>query len=110
MALKFLIDENVRNRPSSTIRRHNDRGMPPIDSVEVGGPVAPPLGTLDPQLVAWAEAEDRILVSLDRRTLPTVLANHLSGGGHSPGVFITPKGSANRGDRRVPGGAGRTLQ
>ena len=47
-----------------------------------------PLGTSDSDLIRWAEADDRIIVSLDSRTLPARLAEHLAAGAHSPGVFI----------------------
>ena len=59
-----------------------------MDVVQVGDPTDLPLGTSDSDLIRWAEAEDRIIVSLDSRTLPTHLAEHLAAGGNSPGVFI----------------------
>ena len=42
----------------------------------------------DPDLLLWCEREARVLVSLDKNTLPVHLANHLQTEHHSPGVFI----------------------
>jgi hypothetical protein len=47
-----------------------------------------PLGTSDAELLLWTEAEDRILVSFDKRTLPDHLADHLTAGHHCPGIFM----------------------
>ncbi len=47
-----------------------------------------PLGAHDLELLRWAEAEDRIIVSLDSATLPGHLAAHVAAGGQSPGLFI----------------------
>jgi hypothetical protein len=59
----------------------------------VGDPSDLPLGTDDRELLAWAEREARIIVSLDGSTLPTHLAAHLAAGHHSPGIMLV---------RRVP--------
>jgi hypothetical protein len=42
----------------------------------------------DPDILTWAQREDRILVSFDRNSLPLHLSNHLAAGGHSPGLFL----------------------
>jgi hypothetical protein len=59
----------------------------PVDVVRVGDPPDLSLGSLDPAVLAWAEREGRILVSYDKDTLATHLADHLHAGHHSPGVF-----------------------
>ena len=45
-------------------------------------------GTSDQDILIWAEREERILISLDGRTLPAHLAAHLAAGHHSPGVML----------------------
>jgi hypothetical protein len=40
----------------------------------------------------WAEREGRVLVTLDRHTMPGHLANHLRAGHNSPGSFLSANG------------------
>jgi hypothetical protein len=54
----------------------------------VGEAGVPPLGTLDPELLRFAEGAGYSLLSLDRRTMPTHVAHHLATGGHTWGVFL----------------------
>jgi hypothetical protein len=89
MPLRFLLDEHLRGGALwHAIQRHNARGVDSIDAVRVGDPADLPLGTGDSDNLLWAEREGRILVSLDKNTLRTHLANHLAQGHRSPGVFI----------------------
>ena len=92
MPLSFLLDEHLRGTLWRAIRHHNARGLNPLDVVRVGDPENLPLGSLDPEILLWAEREERILVSEDRKTLPRHLADHLLSGHHSPGIF-TIRGS-----------------
>jgi hypothetical protein len=52
-----------------------------------------PLGIGDPDLLLWAEREQRILVTHDPDTMPAHLADHLAAGRHSPGVFMVRRHS-----------------
>src|SRR5438270_13512762 len=88
MALTFVLDEHLRGPLWAAIRRHNAHGVCVIDAVRVGDPPGLPLGTLDPDLLLWAEREGRVLVTRDWNTMPAYLAAHLQSGHHSPGVFI----------------------
>lgn len=91
--LKFLLDEDTPGPLEGAIRRHNLRpDRLPVDAVRVGRPGAPPAGTLDPDVLAWAEAEDRILVSRDFNTLAQHLADHLAAGRHSSVVLLLRPG------------------
>jgi hypothetical protein len=56
--------------------------------VQVGEPSDLPLGSLDPVVLDWVERNNRVLVTLDKNTLPKHLAAHLSSGHHCPGIFI----------------------
>jgi hypothetical protein len=46
------------------------------------------MSAVDLQLLTWASAEDRILISLDERTLATALRAFLLAGQMSPGIII----------------------
>jgi hypothetical protein len=88
MPLRYLLDEQLRDRLWSAAQRHNARGVNPLDVLRVGDPPDLPLGSSDPDILLWTEWEGRILVSEDRKTLPTHLANHLQASNHSPGIFL----------------------
>jgi hypothetical protein len=88
MSLRYGLDEHLRGPLWGAIQQHNAAGVDPLDVVRVGDPPDLPLGTVDPDLLLWAEREGRILVSLDKKSLPGHLANHLQAGHHSPGIFI----------------------
>ena len=70
MSLAFLLDEHLRGPLWRAIEAHNRRTTPPLDAVRVGDPDDLPLGLPDPQIVQWAERENRILVTHDRSTMP----------------------------------------
>jgi Domain of unknown function (DUF5615) len=91
MPLKYLLDENVSPSLIKAIQQHNAIGMYPLDVMRVGDPPNLPKGSKDPDILLWAERDGRILVSLDRSTLPGHLANHLLAGHHSPGVLLIRK-------------------
>jgi hypothetical protein len=88
MPLTFVLDEHLRGPLWQAIQRHNQSGGLPIDAVRVGDSADLPLGTRDPEILQWAERHGRILVSLDRHTMPNHLKNHLLLGRHSPGVLL----------------------
>lgn len=88
MPLAYLLVENLRGLLWQYIERHNARRVKPIDTLRVGDAPNLPLGSLDPQILRWAEREKRILVSLDERSLAGHLAEHLAAGHKSPGIFI----------------------
>ncbi len=88
MALRFVIDEHWRGPLWSAIQHHNAASAYPIDAERVGDPPDLPLGTLDPDLLIWAEREGRIIVTDDKSTLVTYLNQHLQAGRHSPGVIL----------------------
>jgi len=63
------------------VLRHNAGKLYPLDAVPVGEPVDLPLGSLAPDILAWAEREERILVSFDRSSLPVLTLTILHSGG-----------------------------
>ena len=48
-------------------------------------------GVGDPEVLAAAAQQGRILVTQDIRSMPGHFAAYLHGGGKSPGVFLVPK-------------------
>jgi hypothetical protein len=88
MPLRYLVDENLRGTLAVTLVRVATKYGLSIDLLQVGDDPGPELGTVDSQLLMWAERHDRILVSRDRRTLAAHLAAHLATGHQSPGVLL----------------------
>jgi len=88
MALRYLLDENLRGPLWRALQWHNSSGVYPLDVVRVGDPADLPLGIGDPDLLLWAEREQRILVTQDADSMPMHLVDHLTAGQHSPGVFM----------------------
>lgn len=93
MALSYVLDEHLRGRLWHAIQSHNARGPYLIDAVCVGDLPDLPLGSPDPDILAWAESKGRILVSRDETTMKTYLAEHLQARKHSPGLFLVRKSS-----------------
>lgn len=86
--LAFLFDENIPRKVLDAARRHNLSGsIYPLDIVAVGEYNAPPLGTLDPDILKWLEVEGRLLVTRDINSLPNHLADHMLAGGSVPGIL-----------------------
>jgi hypothetical protein len=89
MPIAFVLDENLRGKPLwHAIRHHNLGGGTRIDATRVGDTADLPLGSLDPDILAWAERADRIILTEDAATFPAELAAHLHRGRTSPGVFV----------------------
>jgi hypothetical protein len=86
--LAFLLDEHLRGDLWDLIRDHNRSSPFTIDAVRIGDPPDLPLGTKDPQIILWAEANNRIILSLDFRTMPGHFNDHMAAGRHSPGVAL----------------------
>ena len=93
MALRFVLDENLRGLLWRAIVRHNQTGVDRLDAVRVGDTPDLPLGATDPEILLWCQREDRILVSFDKSTMAGHLENHLQLGHHSPGVFMLRRAS-----------------
>jgi hypothetical protein len=93
MPLRYLLDENQRGVLWRAIELHNARGLHPIDVVRVGDRPDLPLGADDAVVLTWAEHEDRIIVTFDRRSMPRYLNMHLNAGRHCPGMFLLARES-----------------
>jgi hypothetical protein len=86
--IRFLLDENV----DLALRLALLEREPQLVVWRVGDPGAPALGTLDPDILLWLEANRFILVTNNRKTMPVHLADHLRAGRHVPGIFILSAG------------------
>lgn len=84
----FLFDEQMNHDLVDALRITH----PGIDIVCVGDIGAPPKGTPDEELLEIAEGEKRILVTMDKRTMPGHLAQHFARGRHTWGVLILRPG------------------
>lgn len=80
---RFLLDEHINRAIQRQLRRLDAR----IQVLAVGDAGAPPSGTPDPDLLIWIEENGYILVTENRRTLPSHLADHYAAGRHVPGIF-----------------------
>jgi hypothetical protein len=54
---------------------------------------APPLGTLDPEILDYVEEIQRLLVTDNRRSIPAHLADHAAEGKHHWGVVWVRPGT-----------------
>jgi len=88
MPLAFLLDEDFPGPIILAIRAHNRAGIYPIDFVRMGDLPDLPFSSDDKAVLLWAERENRLLVSLDKGTVPKHLKDHLAAGNHSPGVLL----------------------
>lgn len=85
MKIRFLLDENLSPRHKNALWRY-DAG---IDVVRVGDSDAPPLETLDPEILIFCEIEQRLLVTDNRISMPVHVRDHHALGRHHWGVFRT---------------------
>jgi hypothetical protein len=84
--LRLLIDQNFDH----DILRGLERRIPNLDYVTTGE-----MGlseTPDPELLEWAMAERRIILTHDQSTMPDHIAERLTGGQEIFGVLIVPHG------------------
>jgi hypothetical protein len=88
MALRYLLDENLRGPLWAALERANVRRDLPLEVACVGDEPDLPLAVDDSSILRWAEERGFVVVSSDLRTVPGHLAIHLGAGHHSPGVFL----------------------
>lgn len=89
MKVRFLLDENLSPKLRASLWRHS----PLVDVLRVGDPEAPPLGTLDPDILRYLEHDQRALVTNNRISMPKHLQDHYAAGGQHWGVFSLTQGA-----------------
>jgi Domain of unknown function (DUF5615) len=82
--VRLLADENFDGRILAGLRRR--RADLEIVRVQDSGKT----GASDPELLAWAAAEDRILLTHDAATIPHFAYERVEAGLAMPGVFEVP--------------------
>ena len=85
MKTRFLLDENLDPAIAQGVRRRD----PSIDIVHVGDAGAPPLGTLDPEILDFCERERHILITNNRASMPGHVEDLLAAGRHYWGILTT---------------------
>jgi hypothetical protein len=81
--LRLASDADVHGEIIRGLRRR----LPEIDLVRVQD--ALPEGTSDPEVLAWAAAEDRILITNDRNTMVGFAHQRVAEGEPVPGLIAT---------------------
>jgi hypothetical protein len=79
-----LLDENVKR---SLLIAPTEKA-PHIVIRAIGDSNAPPLRTLDPEILQWCEANNFSLLTNNRASMPVHLQAHLAAGRDVPGIFI----------------------
>ncbi|OGG43767.1 MAG: hypothetical protein A3F84_13385 [Candidatus Handelsmanbacteria bacterium RIFCSPLOWO2_12_FULL_64_10] len=80
----YLLDEHI----SHLFRVQLLRRQPDLVVWRVGDEGAPPFKTPDPDILRWCEEHEFILVTNNRHTMPVHLSDHLTAGGHVPGILM----------------------
>jgi predicted nuclease of predicted toxin-antitoxin system len=79
----LLLDENL----PPAYRTYLGQRHPNVLVREIGDRNAPPDGTLDPEVLRWCEANEFVLITNNRASMPAQLAAHLAAGNSMPGIF-----------------------
>lgn len=82
--IAYLLDEGVPQFLNAALVR----GEPAIEVWQVGQSPAPPKGTLDPDLLVFAEENQKAFVTMDKKTMVGHLHAHFRAGRHTSGVFL----------------------
>ena len=85
----YLFDENTAHRAIRRLLLERDAS---ISCWVIGEWEAPPTGSTDPDLLAWAEEHQCILVTHNHATMPGHLRAHLAASKHVPGILVVKIG------------------
>lgn len=86
--VRYLCDEHMPEQLSDAIIQRE----PSIEIFIVGQVSAPPKGTLDPEVLLFAEREQLALITFDKKSMAGHVANHRASGHHTWGVFSLRNG------------------
>lgn len=76
MKVRFLLDENLSPKLKPALKRLDSQ----IDVIRVGDVGAPPLTERDPLILEHLTRSGRLLITDNRRTIPTHLIDHYNAG------------------------------
>jgi hypothetical protein len=71
----YLLDEHV----NPLLKKGLNRRWPKIPIFLIGDPGAPPLGTLDPDILEWCVDHDAVLITNNRASMPVHLKERMAG-------------------------------
>ena len=83
--LRFLTDEDFDGRLTSALRAR----VPGLDLVRAQDMDL--MHTPDPDILAWAAAEDRIVLTHDRNTMSGFASTRVKAGQPMPGLFVVDR-------------------
>lgn len=86
--LRLASDADVKGAIIRGLRRR----LPEIDLVRIQDTL--PQGTPDPDVLAWATAENRILINNDRNTMIRFVNQRVAAGGALAGIIATTGGQS----------------
>lgn len=90
MKPRFLLDEHL----APAIKEQLQRREAAIEVLCIGDVSAPPRSTLDPDILIWIEQHHYILITNNRKTMPTHLSDHLLAGRDFPGILLINEGTS----------------
>lgn len=82
--IKYLLDEHIPHR----LRKGLKQRIPDLVVRRIGDVDAPPIGTLDPDILRWCETSGFLLITNNRASMPVHLQEHFTHGRHIPGIFL----------------------
>ena len=83
MAIQYLLDEHMPPAYRTQLLSRE----PGLTIWKIGMPGAPSWGTLDPEVLLWCEANNFVLVTNNRKSMPVHLADHLAADRRVPGIL-----------------------
>ena len=83
MTIRYLLDENLDPLYKAQLLIKK----PDLVVYSIGDPGTLPKGTLDPEILCWCEENGFVLITNNRKSMPTHLAEHLSREHHIPGII-----------------------
>jgi hypothetical protein len=86
--VRFFVDESVNEDIAKALRQRE----PTLELLVVNESGAPPKGTLDPELLVFAENQELLFVTSDQKTMWGHLSDHFAAGRHTWGVVRLTRG------------------
>ena len=82
--IRYPLDEHIDPALRAQLLRH----APELVVWRIGDPGAPGWGTLDPAILLWCEANEFLLVTANRKSMPGHLQAHLRAGHYILGILV----------------------